>query len=244
MRAIQLSEVGGPQVLRPAEVPAPEPGPGDVLVRLAASGVNFIDVYHRIGRYPLPLPFVPGVEGAGRVAAVGAEVAGVAVGDRVAWVNIPGGYAEYAVLPAERVIPLPEVIDDETAAGALLQGITAHYLTHSSYPVQPGDTVLVHAAAGGTGQLLTQLATALGARVIGTASTPAKAELAREAGAIEVLGPGDADLPARVRELTGGRGVAAAYDGVGAATFEASLAALRIRGTLALFGAASGPELS
>ncbi|OLT23603.1 NADPH:quinone reductase [Actinomadura sp. CNU-125] len=239
MRAIVVSENGGPEVLEPAERPDPEPGPGEVLVDVAAAGVNFIDVYFRTGAYPQPLPYTPGMEAAGTVAAVGPGVDGFAVGDRVAWSNVQGAYAERAVVPAESVVPVPDGVDPQDAAAVLLQGMTAHYLTRSTYPVRDGDTVLVHAAAGGMGLLLTQVATMLGARVIGTASTPEKAELAREAGADAVLGyDGFAD---RVRELTGGEGVAAVYDGVGAPTFDGSLASLRRRGVLALYGAAGGP---
>jgi NADPH2:quinone reductase len=242
MRVVQVSEFGGPEVLAPREVDPPEPGPGEVLVRLTASGVNFIDIYHRVGRYRLPLPFVPGVEGAGVVTAVGDDVTDPTVGQRVGWVNLPGTYAEYATVPAARTIPLPDGVDDELAAAVLVQGITAHYLTRGSYPVRPGDDILVHAAAGGTGALIVQVATALGARVIGTVSTADKEKVAREAGAAEVIryADGTAEIPERVRALTSGRGVAAAYDGVGAATFEASLASLARRGTLVYFGAASG----
>jgi NADPH2:quinone reductase len=239
MRAIQLTGTGGPEVLRVAELPQPEPGPGQVLVRLTAAGVNFIDTYHRSGLYPVPLPFVPGAEGAGEVVAVGEGVAEVRVGDHVASANLAGAYAEYALAPADRVVPVPAGLSDEQAAAALLQGMTAHYLLFDSHPVRPGDTVLVHAAAGGMGLLVTQLAIALGARVIGTVSTPEKEKLAREAGAASVLGY--ADVPDKVRELTGGAGVAAVYDGVGRATFDGSLASLRRRGTLVLYGYASGP---
>ncbi|WP_242905267.1 quinone oxidoreductase family protein [Actinomadura terrae] len=238
MRAIVVTETGGPEVLREAERPDPVPGPGEALVDVAASGVNFIDVYYRTGAYPLDLPAVPGVEAAGTVAALGEGVTGLAVGDRVAWANVPGAYAARAAVPAERLVPVPDAVSLDDAAATLLQGMTAHYLTHSTYEVRPGDTVLVHAAAGGMGLLLTQVAKALGARVIGTASTAEKEKLARDAGADEVLGyDGFAD---RVRELTGGEGVAAVYDGVGAPTFDGSLASLRRRGVLALYGAAGG----
>lgn len=242
MRAVQVSTHGGPEVLEPAELPPPRPGPGELLVDVAAAGVNFIDTYHRGGTYPRSLPFVPGVEGAGRVAAVGPGVDGVRAGDRVAWADAPGSYAEQVVVPAERVVPVPANMDDETAAAALLQGMTAHYLTVSTYPVGEGDSVVVHAAAGGVGLLLTQLVTARGGRVIGTVSTAEKEQLAREAGAAEVIRYTKVDdLAAAVRGLTGGDGVAVVYDGVGASTFDASLAALRPRGMLVLFGAASGP---
>ncbi|HEV7451465.1 MAG TPA: quinone oxidoreductase [Pseudonocardiaceae bacterium] len=242
MRAIQITETGGPEVLRLAELPDPEPGPGQLLVEVAAAGVNYVDTYHRSGAYPMPLPFIPGSEGAGTVTAVGPDTNGVAIGDRVAWATSLGSYAERAVVPAEQALPVPQGVDTETAAGSLLQGMTAHYLTVSVHAVQPGETVLVHAAAGGMGLLLTQLATARGARVIGTVSTPEKARLAREAGAAEVIRYGEVDdVAAEVRRLTGGDGVAAVYDGVGASTFDASLASLRPRGILALYGAASGP---
>jgi NADPH:quinone reductase len=242
MRAIQVTETGGPEVLRLAELPDPEPGPGQLLVELAAAGVNYLDTYHRSGAYPMPLPFIPGSEGAGTVTAVGPNTGGVAVGDRVAWATSFGSYAELAVVPAEQAVPVPQGVDSETAAGSLLQGMTAHYLTVSVHPVQPGDTVLVHAAAGGMGQLLTQLATARGSRVIGTVSTPEKERLAREAGAADVIRYTEIDdVAGEVCRLTGGDGVAAVYDGVGASTFDASLASLRPRGMLALYGAASGP---
>ncbi|MEU7703356.1 quinone oxidoreductase [Streptomyces sp. NPDC039028] len=238
MRAIRMDEVGGPEVLREAEVDPPRPGPGEAVVEVAASGVNFLDVYHREGRYDVPLPFTPGSEGAGTVVEVGPDVA---VGDRVGWVEVPGSYAERAVVDASRLVPLPDDIGFETAAAVLLQGMTAHYLVKDAYPVQEGDTVLLHAAAGGMGLLLTQLVTHLGGRVIGTTSTEAKAELARRAGAAEViLSSAVDDLPAEVRRLNGGQGVPAVFDGVGAHTFDASLAALRARGRLVLFGAASG----
>ncbi|MFJ3858086.1 quinone oxidoreductase family protein [Streptomyces sp. NPDC090085] len=241
MRAIQVYEVGGPEVLREAEVAPPRPGPGEAVVEVAASGVNFLDVYHREGRYSLPLPFTPGTEGAGTVVGIGPGVTDVAVGDRVGWVEIPGSYAEQAVVDSSRLVPLPDDIDFETAAAVLLQGMTAHYLVKDAYPVRESDTVLVHAAAGGMGLLLTQLVTHLGGRVIGTTSTTAKAELAKRAGAAEVvLSSAVDDLAAEVRRLNGGRGLPVVFDGVGAHTFDASLASLRTRGHLVLFGAASG----
>jgi NADPH2:quinone reductase len=238
MRAIRMTETGEPEVLVVAEVDTPEPGPGQVLVRVEAAGVNFVDTYHRGGLYPVTLPLTPGSEGAGSVAAIGPDVTGVAVGDRVASVDLAGSYAEYALAPAGRLIPVPDGVGTEQAAAVLLQGITAHYLVHDSYPVRPGDPVLVHAAAGGVGLLLTQLAKALGAHVIATTSTGAKAELARAAGADEVLGY--EGFATRVRELTGGAGVAAVYDGIGASTFEESLTSLRLHGVLVLYGYASG----
>ncbi|QBI55413.1 quinone oxidoreductase family protein [Streptomonospora litoralis] len=240
MRAIVIEEQGGPEVMRLGDVADPEPGPGEVLIDIEARGVNFIDIYQRSGAYSMPTPFTPGVEAAGTVAATGADVIGFSPGARVAWVLRPGGYAERAVVPADRVVPVPDGVTTEQAAATLLQGMTAHYLTHSTYAVQPGDTVLVHAAAGGTGLLLVQLAKARGARVVGTASTEAKQRLAREAGADEIVDYTSTEVAPAVRELTGGEGVAAVYDGVGADTFEASLASLRPRGVLALFGQASG----
>ena len=243
MRAVLVHRTGGPEGLAVEELPDPSAGPGQVVVDVAASGVNFVDVYERQGRIPKPLPFVAGSEGAGTVAEVGAGVDDVAVGDRVAWASEPGGgYATRVALPADRVVPVPAAVGLETAAAALLQGMTAHYLTHTTFPVGPDDPVLVHAAAGGTGALVVRMAALRGGRPIGTVSSAAKEAVARAAGAAEVLRR-DAvdDLPAAVRELTAGEGVAAVFDGVGAATFEASLASLRRRGTLVLFGAASGP---
>ncbi len=225
-----------------AELADPQPGGSEVLVETAACGVNYLDTYHRAGAYQVELPFVPGVEGAGMVCAVGDGVDGVSVGDRVAWASTAGSYAEQVVVPADAMVTVPDGLDDETAAACLLQGMTAHYLTVSTHPVQPGETVLVHAAAGGMGLLITQLATAKGARVIGTVSTAEKERLAREAGAAEVIRyTEEHDIASRVRELTGGQGVAAVYDGVGVTTFDASLAALCRRGMLVLYGAASGP---
>ncbi|QIX50508.1 MULTISPECIES: quinone oxidoreductase [Rhodococcus] len=240
MRAIEVARFGGPEVLTLVDLPAPEPGPGQLLVRTDAVGINFIDTYFRTGLYPRELPYVPGTEGTGRVVAVGEGVADVGVGDRVSWASADGSYAEQVLVPAAVAVPVPDPVPAEQAASALLQGMTAHYLLNSTYPAQPGETVLVHAGAGGVGLLLTQLATAKDVRVITTVSTDEKETLSREAGAAEVLRYTD-DLAERVRDLTGGEGVAAVYDGVGAATFESSLASLRIRGTLALFGAASGP---
>lgn len=241
MRAVVVTTPGGPDVMEVVDRPTPEPGTGEVLVDVAAGGVNFIDTYHRSGAYPLPAPFVVGSEGAGRVVATGAGVRDARVGDRVAWAMVPGtGYAEQAVVPADRLVPVPDDVDDETAAAVLLQGMTAQFLTRSTFPVSAGDDVLVHAAAGGVGLLLTQMASAAGARVIGTTSTPDKAALAREAGAAEIV-PADADLAAEVRRITGGRGVDVVYDGVGRATFDAGLDCLRPRGMMVLFGAASGP---
>ncbi|WP_433672861.1 quinone oxidoreductase family protein [Nocardia sp. CA-136227] len=240
MRAIQVSEHGGPEVLRLVEVPDPQAGPGQLLVRTQAIGINFIDTYIRTGRYPQPVPYIPGAEGSGVVEAIGDGVTGFRVGDRVAWAAAPGSYAELVAVPAAVAIPVPDGVDAPVAASALLQGMTAHYLIESIYQPEPGETVLVHAGAGGVGLILTQLLSARGVRVITTVSTDDKEKLSREAGAAEVLRY-DEDIAARARELTGGEGVAAAYDGVGASTFESSLAATRIRGMVALFGGASGP---
>jgi NADPH2:quinone reductase len=242
MDAIVLREYGGPEQLALEDVPEPVPAEGQVLVELAATGVNFVEIYQRTGRNAGPLPRVLGSEGAGRVVAVGPGVSALRVGDRVASASFAGAYAQRAVAPADFVVPIPNGVSDELVAAALLQGLTAHYLLHDTYPVSAGDTVLVHAAAGGMGLLLTQIAARLGARVIATVSNEEKERLARRAGAAEVIRYGDGvDVAAAVRALTNGVGVAAVYDGVGAATFDASLASLRRRGMLALYGAASGP---
>ena len=239
MKAVRVHAHGGVDALTFDDVPEPTPGPGQVVVRLAAAGVNFIDTYQRSGQYRADLPITLGAEGAGEVVAVGEGVEDVSVGQHVGSTNFAGAYAELATAPAERVVPVPQGIADETAAAALLQGMTAHYLLYDSYPVKAGDTILVHAAAGGMGLLLTQLASRMGVRVIGTVSTPQKAELARGAGAAEVL---DYDgIAGKVRALTEGVGVAAVYDGVGASTFDASLASVRRHGVLIVYGAASGP---
>ncbi len=247
MYAIEVAETGGPEVLSHVEKPRPEPGPGQVLIRAEAIGVNFIDTYFRSGLYPRELPFVVGSEVCGVIEAVGEDVAALTVGDRVVTDKASGAYAEYCLAPADFVAYVPDGVAPDAVASALLKGMTAHYLLKSTYAVQQGDTVLMHAGAGGVGLILTQWATALAARVITTVSTPDKAELSRQAGAIEVLdypGSDAGDAQAfgdRIRELTDGNGVAAVYDGVGASTFDASLASLAVRGTLALFGAASGP---
>jgi NADPH2:quinone reductase len=241
MRAVMVHEQGGPEVLRVVESPTPEPGPGQVRVDVRAAGVNFLDVQQRSGGYRMRTPFGMGNEGAGVVSGVGPDVDGVRVGDRVAWAMLPGGYAEQVVLPVDRLVPVPDAVDDETAAAVLLQGLTAHYLTRSTYAVRPGDDVLVHAAAGGTGGLVVQMARLAGGRVIGTASTDEKADLARESGADEVLLSGADDLADRVRALTGDEGVHVAYDGVGGPTFDVSRRSLRRRGMLVLFGLAGGP---
>lgn len=243
MHAIEVAEHGGPEVLRYVEKPQPSPGPGQVLIKAEAIGVNYIDTYFRSGAYPREVPFVLGQEVCGTIEAVGGDVAALNVGDRVVTVATNGAYAEYSVAPADFVAYVPDGVAPDIAASALLKGMTAHYLIKSVYPVQQGDTVLVHAGAGGVGLLLTQWATSLATKVITTVSTPEKAELSRKAGAVEVLDyPSDPEtFGARIRELTDGKGVAAVYDGVGKTTFDASMASLAVRGTLALFGAASGP---
>lgn len=240
MRAIQILENGGPEVLRFNEVADPVPAAGEALVRIEASGVNFIDTYFREGRYPAKLPYTLGVEAAGEVVAVAEGVVDVKVGDRVAWCLAPGTYATLAVAPAARMVKIPEGITTQQAAAVLLQGMTAHYLLHSTYPVRAGDTILVHAGAGGTGLLLIQLAKRLQARVITTVSTEEKAALAREAGADEVILYTHEDIVQRVKEITDGVGLPVVYDSVGKTTFEASLQCLKPRGMMALFGGASG----
>ncbi|MEV1290688.1 quinone oxidoreductase [Pseudonocardia sp. NPDC049635] len=242
MRAIRVTRTGGPDVLEVADVEPPAPGPGEVLVEIGAAGVNYIDTYQREGIYPIETPYVPGLEGSGRVVALGPDVQGVEVGDRIAWAETLGSYAEQITVPWAKAVPVPETIADDVAVGALLQGMTAHFLVNDCRPLAGGETVLVHAAAGGVGLLLTQLATAKGARVIGTTSSAEKAELARAAGAAEVIDYTRVDdLAAEVRRLSGGAGVDAVFDSVGRTTFDASLASLRKRGTLVLYGAASGP---
>ena len=240
MRAIRVHENGGPEVLRPEDVPASEPGEGEVRIRVHAAGVNFIDVYQRTGLYARPLPFIPGMEVAGTVDEVGPGVDDVAVGDRVAHGFVPGGYAEQQVVPADRVVAVPEGVELETAAAVMLQGMTAHYLTNSTFPLEPGHIALVHAGAGGVGLLLTQIATRRGATVYATTSTDEKAELARAAGAAEVIRYDQVAVDEEVRRLTDGRGVDVVYDSVGKDTFEASLASLARRGMLVLFGQSSG----
>jgi NADPH2:quinone reductase len=240
MRAIQITQTGGPEVLAVREVPTPTPGPGETLIRIGACGVNFIDVYFREGRYPARPPFIPGQEAAGVVVAVGPDAAGVKVGDRVAWCGVLGTYAEFAVAPVARLVAIPDGIATELAAAAMLQGMTAHYLAHSTYAIQKDDTVLIHAGAGGVGLLLIQMAKYLGARVLTTVSTEEKAALAREAGADEVILYTREDFAARVRELTGGKGVPVVYDSVGKTTFDGSLACLKPRGMMVLYGGSSG----
>ncbi|QYJ17159.1 Quinone oxidoreductase 1 [Rubrobacter xylanophilus DSM 9941] len=243
MKAVRVHEPGGPEVLRYEEVPTPEPGPGEVRVRLEACGVNFIDVYHRKGLYPRETPFVIGQEGAGRVDALGEGVEGFSEGDYVAFASAPGGaYAEYAVVPADRLVPVNvTLVEARVAAAAMLQGMTAHYLTHSTFPLEEGHAALVHAAAGGVGLLLIQMAKMRGATVIGTAGTEEKARLAREAGADEVILYTEQDFVEETRRITGGDGVHVVYDSVGRATFEGGLDVLRLRGYMVLFGQSSGP---
>ena len=242
MRAIRVHRFGGPEVLQLEELPDPAPGAGEALVRIEAAGVNFIDVYYRTGLYkPRALPFTLGQEAAGTVAAVGPGAIEVAPGDCVAWTGVPGTYAELAVVPVDRLVKVPARVTTRQAAAAMLQGMTAHYLTHSTFPLEVGHVCLVHAAAGGVGQLLCQMAKRRGARVFGTTSSPEKARIAREAGADEVILYTEQDLVAEVRRLTGGRGVQVVYDGVGQATFAAGLDCLATRGTMVLFGQSSGP---
>jgi NADPH2:quinone reductase len=241
MKAIRVESFGGPDELRLAEVPVPSPGPGQITVRVEAAGVNFIDVYHRIGLYPNALPLVPGMEGAGVVAALGAGVSLFREGDRVAWANVLGSYATQVVLAADRAVAVPEGMPAAMAAAVMLQGMTAHYLCTSTFPLATGHTCLIHAAAGGVGLLLVQMAKGLGARVIGTVGTEAKATLARGAGADEVVLYQQEDFLEAVRGLTGGRGVEVVYDSVGKATAEKSLDCLAPRGMAVFYGNASGP---
>jgi NADPH2:quinone reductase len=241
MKAIQVKQPGGPEQMALVETPTPAPGPGQALVRIAATGVNFIDVYFRIGLYKADLPVTLGSEASGTVESVGEGVTEVAPGDRVAYAMARGSYAEYAVVPAATLVRIPDHVDFETAAAAMLQGMTAHYLTHSTFPLKKGDTCLVHAAAGGAGGLTIQMAKMLGARVFGTVSTEEKARIARESGADEVILYTHQDFEAETKRLTGGRGVDVVYDSVGKTTFEKSLNSLRPRGMLVLFGQSSGP---
>jgi NADPH:quinone reductase len=241
MKAIQIQETGGPEVLQLVELPIPEPGPGQVLVRIEATGVNFIEIYFRKGVYKSAFPLIPGSEAAGTVEELGPGVTGFKPGDAVASTSFMGSYAEYALVPAAQLVKLPAGLSMEQAAAAMLQGMTAHYLTHSTFPLKAGDTALVHAGAGGVGLLLTQMAVMHGARVISTVSTAAKAELSREAGASDVILYTEQDFEAEVKRLTNGKGVDVVYDSVGKTTFDKSLNCLRPRGLLALFGASSGP---
>jgi NADPH2:quinone reductase len=240
MKVIQVTQTGGPEALVVADLPIPEPKANEAVVKLSASGVNFIDVYFREGRYKAALPFVPGQEGAGVVTTVGSEVQSIKPGDRVAWSGQLGGYAEFAAIPADRLVSIPAGVTDQQAAAAMLQGMTAHYLSHDTYPLKRGEIALVHAAAGGVGLLLVQMAHNIGAHVIATVSTDAKAKLAREAGADDIILYTQADFEAETKRLTGGKGVHVVYDSVGKTTFEKGLNILRPRGMMALFGGSSG----
>ena len=241
MKAVRIHETGGPEVLRHEDVPVPVPAEGQALVRIEASGVNFIDIYHRTGLYKVALPYTLGMEAAGIVESVAADVTLVRQGDRVVYTGPPGAYAEYAAVPADRLVRLPDGIDSRVAAAVFLQGMTAHYLALTTYPLGPGDTCLVHAAAGGVGLLLCQIARRRGARVIGTVSTPAKAELARAAGAAEVIIYTEQDFEAETKRLTGTTGLQVVYDSVGKTTFDKGLNLLARRGLMVLYGQSSGP---
>jgi NADPH:quinone reductase len=241
MKAIQVKQFGGDEVLEFADLPLPQPKPNEALVEIAAAGVNFIDVYNRTGHYKVQLPFVPGHEGAGTVTAVGKDVTTVKVGDRVAYTGVLGSYAEYAAVPADRLVKIPQGVSERDAAAAMLQGMTAHYLSHDTFPLKKGQTALVHAAAGGVGLLLVQMAHHIGARAIGTVSTEEKAKLAREAGADDVILYTQTDFEAETKRLTGGKGLDVVYDSVGKATFDKGFNVLRPRGMMVLFGGSSGP---
>jgi len=240
MKAIQIKQTGGPEVMELVDLPIPQPKPNEAVVKIAAVGVNFIDVYNREGRYKTPLPFVLGQEGAGTISAVGTGVRGFAVGDRVAYTLILGSYAEYAAVPADKLVKIPAGVSERDAAAAILQGMTAHYLAYDTFPLKKGQTALVHAAAGGVGLLLVQMAHNIGARVIGTVSTEEKAKLARDAGADDVILYTQTDFEAETKRLTGGKGVDVVYDSVGKTTFDKGLNLLRPRGLMALFGGSSG----
>jgi NADPH2:quinone reductase len=240
MKAIQVKQTGGPEVMELVDLPVPQPKSNEAVVKIKAAGVNFIDIYNREGRYKAPLPLVLGQEAAGVVVALGSEVHDFAVGDPVAYCAILGSYAEYAAVPADRLVKIPAGVGEREAAAAMLQGITAHYLTHSTYPLKKGETALIHAGAGGVGSLLVQMAHNLGARVIATVSTEEKAKLARAAGADEVILYTQADFEAETKRVTGGKGVDVVYDSVGKTTFDKGLNVLRPRGMMALFGGSSG----
>jgi NADPH2:quinone reductase len=240
MKAIQVQQPGGVEALQLVDISVPQPKPNEAVVKITASGVNFIDVYLREGRYKAPLPFVNGQEAAGVVAEVGSEVKTVRPGDRVAYVSVLGAYAEYAAVPADRLVALPEGVSERDAAASMLQGMTAHYLSHDTFPLKPGQTALVHAAAGGVGLLLVQMAHNIGARVIGTVSTEEKAKLARDAGADDLIVYTKSDFEAETKRLTDGKGVDVVYDSVGKTTFEKGLNVLRPRGMMVLFGGSSG----
>jgi NADPH:quinone reductase len=241
MKAIQIQSTGGPEVLQLVDLPIPQPGPGQVLIRIEATGVNFIEVYFRKGVYKASFPMIPGSEAAGTVEELGPGVTGFKDGNAVASTSVIGSYAEYALVPAAQLVKIPDGLSLEHAAAAMLQGMTAHYLAYSTYPLKKGDTALVHAGAGGVGLLLTQIAARIGARVITTVSTKEKAELSREAGASDVILYTEQDFEAEVKRLTEGKGVDVVYDGVGKTTFDGSLNCLHPRGMMALFGASSGP---
>ena len=241
MRAVLVDTFGGPEALTVHDIPKPTPGPTDVIVKIAMSGVNFIDVYFRTGVYKMPPPVAIGNEAAGIVESVGADVRGLAAGDRVAYAMARGSYAEFAKVPAAHVVKIPDAVSFERAAAVMLQGMTAHYLTHSTFALKPGDTCLVHAAAGGTGALVVQMAKAAGATVFGTVSTPEKAAIAKAAGADEIIFYTEQDFAAEAKRLTSGRGVDVVYDGVGKTTFDKGLDSLRPRGMMVLFGGSSGP---
>jgi len=241
MKAIQVKQPGGPEALEVVDIRVPQPKANEALVKVAAIGVNFIDIYLREGRYKAVLPFIDGQEASGVVAAIGSDVKSLKPGDRVAYTNVLGSYAEYAAVPAERLVLIPEGVDDRQAAAAMLQAMTAHYLCHDTFPLQTGQTALVHAAAGGVGLLLVQMAHNLGARVIGTVSTEEKAQLARAAGADEIILYTHSDFEAETKRLTGGQGVDVVYDSVGKTTFEKGLNVLRPRGMMVLYGGSSGP---
>lgn len=241
MKAIRIHETGGPEVLKLDEVPVPEPGPGEALVKIDAAGQNFVDIYERRGWYSLELPVTLGKEAAGTVVSIGSGTQGVRPGDRVAYAMTPGAYAEYAAVPAWKLAPIPDRIDTRTAAAVMLQGMTAQFLARSAYPLGPGKTALVHAASGGVGQLLVQIAKLLGARVIGTCSTDEKAAIAKEAGADEVILYSRENFTERTLKITGGAGVDVVYDSVGKDTFEKGLECLKPRGFMVLYGQSSGP---
>jgi NADPH:quinone reductase len=240
MKAIQIKQVGGPEAMELAELPVPQPKPNEAVLKVVAAGVNFIDVYNREGRYKVQTPFVLGQEGAGTVTAVGDQVKGLKPGEPVAWTSVLGSYAEYAAVPADRLVPIPPGVEERQAAAAMLQGMTAHYLCHDTYPLKRAETALIHAAAGGVGLLLVQMAHNIGARVIGTVSTEEKAKLAREAGADEIALYTKTDFEAETKRLTGGKGIDVVYDSVGKTTFDKGLNVLRPRGMMVLFGGSSG----
>ncbi len=240
MKAIQVQKTGGPEALTLLDLPVPVPKANEAVVKIAAAGVNFIDVYFREGRYPSPVPFVAGQEAAGTISEIGSDVKSLKPGDRVAYAGVMGSYAEYAAVPADRLVRVPNGVTDQQAAAAMLQGMTAHYLLYSTYPLKKGETALIHAAAGGTGQLLVQMAKNIGARVIATVGSNEKAKLAREAGADEVINYTQQEFEAETKRLTNGKGVNVVYDGVGKTTFDKDFEILRPRGYLVLFGGASG----